>query len=420
MGQIQPIDVKGTTPDMFRDEIKQIVGFLQEHYEIRIPAQDPSKIKITCKDESRYSFPPDFGDIWLHLKSEGHSVSKDILRTVIRSPNYITPCDPIREYFDSVRKKWQGESQIDKFCNYIIPRVFEENTPEYYRERTNKLIKKWFVACVACWIGKYPNDVALGFIHSSEGIGKTHLVEFFVPDMLKEYYVKSSKDDKKFDIEDVFTRYMIVNFDELNGVNPRSVDTFKSCMSDRKILNKRRHEEFATDKDRIGCAVFTTNRNQELGGFLHDSYGYRRWGIIELEDIDREYSKVVDVDQLWSEALTLFEETEFNYKFEQPDYDDFKEYNRRYMFETSAMKFVQLHLTVPQSNDEGEKLNASAIFARLRNKIRKEDQSKITITKLGTALTALGFPKISFRDDDGNSIKGYRVIFNDDKDLTKK
>lgn len=420
MGQIQPIIEHGKQPDLFKDEIKQIVGFLQEYYEIRIPAQDPSKIKITCKDENRYSFPPDFGDIWLHLKSEGYNVSKDVLRTVIRSPNYIKPCDPIKEYFDSIRKKWQGESQIDLFCKYIIPRVFEENTPEYYRERTNKLIKKWFVACVACWIGNHPNDVALGFIHSSEGIGKTHLVEFIVPDALKEYYVKSSKDDKKFDIEDVFTRYMIVNFDELNGVSPRSIDTFKSCMSDRKILNKRRHEEFATDKDRIGCAVFTSNRNQELGGFLHDSYGYRRWGIIELEDIDREYSKTINIDQLWSEALTLYEDSGFNYKFEQPDYEDFSAYNRRYMFETSAMKFIQLHLTVPQSNDEGEKLNASAIFSRLRNKIRKEDQGKITITKMGVALTALGFPKISFRDDDGNSIKGYRVIFNDEKELTKK
>lgn len=414
MAQLEKLANKNEQKDLFSDEIQNIVGFLQQHYDIRIPAQDPSKIKITCKDENRYSFPPSSDDIWLHMKSEGYNVSETVLRKIIRSPNYITPCNPIKEYFDGLRKKYKGESQISLFTKHIIPRCFEENTPEYYRERTDKLIRKWLVACVACWLGGVPNDVALGFIHWREGIGKTHLIWYLVPEPLKEYFVKSSRDDRKFDMEDAYTRYMLINFDELEGLNTRNVDQFKKCQSDSEILSKRRHEEFPTTKSRIGCAAFTSNRNQEKGGFLHESYGYRRFGTIELEDIDQNYSQVVDVDQLWAEALNLYEETDFQYKFDLTDFEEFAEYNRRYLLETDAMKYVQMFLSAPQSEEEGEKLTTTEIYNRLKNKVRKENLKEFTINKLGAALAALNYQKISFRNKDSKPVYGYHVIINED------
>lgn len=410
MAQIEKISNKKAEKDLISDEIKNITSFLQDHYDIRIPAQDPSKIKITCKDENRFSFPPSSDDIWLHMKSEGYSVSESVLRKILRSPNYITPFNPITDYFDSIRKKYKGESQIDLLAKHIIPRCFDDNTPEYYRERTDRLLKKWFVACVACWIGNIPNDVALGFIHSKEGIGKTWLIEFLIPGALQEYYVKSSRDDRKFDMEDAFTRYMLVNFDEFEGITNRNIDQFKKCMSDSVILNKRRHEEFATTKDRIGCAAFTSNRTQEKGGFLKENYGYRRFGIIELEDIDHNYRNVVDVDQLWAEALNLYEETDFEYKF-LSDFEEFKQYNRRYLEETTAMKYIQMYITEPESKDDGENLNATDIHSRLRKLIKREHLSDFTVNKIGTALTALGYSKVSYRDPSGNPLKGYHVKF---------
>ncbi|SHE57690.1 VapE domain-containing protein [Dysgonomonas macrotermitis] len=411
MAQYDKLETNKPQKDLFSDEIQNIVSFLQEHYDIRIPAHDPSKIKISCKDESRYNFPPSSDDIWLHMKSEGYSVSESVLRKILRSPNYITPFNPITDYFDNLRKKFKGESQIDLLAKHIIPRCFDDNTPEYYRSRTDKLLKKWFVACVACWMGNIPNDVALGFIHSREGIGKTWLIEFFMPESLREYHVKSSRDDRKFEMEDAFTRYMLINFDEFEGINNRNIDQFKKCMSDKAILNKRRHEEYPTEKDRIGCAAFTSNRNQEKGGFLKESYGYRRFGIIELEDINHDYRKVVDIDQLWAEALNLYEETDFDYIFGLSDFEEFQTYNRRFLEETIAMKYILMYLTVPESKEEGENLNATDIHSRLRKLVKREHLSDFTVNKIGTALTALGYSKVSYRDGNGNPLKGYHVKF---------
>lgn len=418
--QVQTVKVD-TQKSLFDDKIQEIVGFLNTHYDIRIPIQDPSKIQISCKDKDRYEFQPDFDDISLHLMSEGLSVGDSILRKIIRSPNYLKPCNPIQEYFDSIRGQWHGESEIDKFCKYITPRTFDDNTEEFYSQRMNKLVKKWMVACVACWLQNKHNDVALGFISSREGLGKTHLAQFFIPDIISEYFVKSASDERKFNMEDAFVRYMIINFDELVGINKGNFEVFKKCLSDDSILIKWRHKEFSTLKARIGCAMFTSNYNQEMGGFIPEYWGpqNRRIGSVEIMEINREYSTVINKNQMWSEALNLLEETTFNYKFDQDDYDDFAIYNSRYIMESDAMKYVQLYMAVPETDDEGEKMNATQILQRLIHdrRIKSEDLKKVTAQKIGAALKLLGYQKVSYRPagynnaHNGTPLWGYHVKF---------
>ena len=413
--QVQPVNIDTQQSLYPNDKIKDVVEFLIQHYDIRIPVQDPSKIQISCKDKDRYEFQPTFDDISLHLLSDGKNVGDSTLRKIIRSPNYLKPCDPVKEYFDRVRGQWKGESQIDLFCKHIIARDFGDQPEGYYQERSNKLIRKWLVACVACWLDHKHNDVALGFISAKEGMGKTHLTQFFIPKSISEYYIKSSKDERKFDIEDVFTRYMLINFDELVGLDKGNFQVFKSCLGVDNILNKRRHEEFPTAKFRLGCALFNSNHNEERGGFIAEYWGdeNRRIGTIEITDINREYSTLVDIDQVWSEALSLYENTKFNYTFAQPDYDDFRQYNARYVMESEAMKYVTAYMSIPDTEAEGEKLNATQILQRLIHdkRIKSEDLKKVTVQKVGSALTQMGYAKVSYRQAGINSLHGGTAVW---------
>lgn len=415
MASIKKVDVKDNR-DLFDDKVLMAVNFIKENYDIRIPIQDPSKIQITCKHKNLYTYPPTFEDLYLHLISANHNISKSILSMIIRSPNKIQPVNPIKEYFDKIRGKYAGVSHIDILCSHLEPRSFEYNTPEFYRNRTDKLIKKWLVACVACWVGGVPNDVALGFIQRNGGSGKTHLTRFLLPDELSDFYIQSSKDDKKFDIEDSYTRYMIVNYEELEGLNKSSINTFKSAQSAEFIVTKLRYEEFPTRKQRIGCGMFSTNFNEENGGFIHPYFGSdtRRFGCIEITDINQSYSNIVDIDQVWAEALMLFESSEFDYKFRKPDYEDFNLYNTRYKFETEAMKYVQLYVGHPDNPSECEKLNATQILQELirRKKIRSSDMEKITPQKVGQALTLLGYKQYPHRQPGSvNPLKVYEIKF---------
>jgi hypothetical protein len=417
--QIPPITTDTQTSLWPEDRIRDIIEFLNNTYDIRIPLQDPSKIHITYKNAKRSEFPPSFDDISVDLIADGKSIGDSLLRKILRSPNRIKHCDPIREYFDRIRGQWKGDSQIDLFCKHIVTREFEEYPN--CQERSNKLIRKWMVACVACWLDNKHNDVALGFVSGREGIGKTHLAQFLIPKSISEYYIKSSSDERKFDIEDVFTRYMLICFDELVGLNKGNFEEFKSCLSADSILNKRRHEEFPTLKKRFGCALFNSNFNEERGGFIPEYWGTenRRIGTIEISDINREYDKLIDIDQLWSEALSLYENTKFDYKFDKPDYDDFAIYNARYIQESDAVKIVQQYMCIPLTEEEGEKLNPTAILQRLTKhpKIKSDELKKVNAQKIGAALTLLGYPKVSYRHagfnnaHNGTPLKGYCVKF---------
>lgn len=397
------------------DKIKDIANFLLEHYEIRTSVHDPGKKYIACKDEDRKHIVPTDTEISLHLAANNINVGDTLLRKILRSPYYIPQCNPIREYFDSIKGKWKGTSAIDALCSHIEFREWEDKETGWYTQRAKSLIKKWLVACVAQWIGERQNDVCLGLIQAKGGSGKTWFSEWLLPQQLKDYYCQSKNEDQKFSLDDVYTRYMIINFEELDGLKKSTINTFKKNQSNLYIETKLRHEEFATRKRRIAVSMLNTNFNQENGGFIQPWYGSdtRRFGLIELLVIDQTYSDKLDIDQIWSEALTLYESKQYNYIFQEEDYDDFNEYNARYSAETDAMRKVQMYIVRPETDDEGEKLSSTEILQRLVSQRRIKSDDNITAQKIGQALVSLGFDEVKYRSKHHNNEprSGYHVKF---------
>lgn len=419
--QLEKVKKTEKQTSIFDDKIKYVANFLLEHYEIRVSVQDPSKKYIKCKDTDRKHIEPNFREISLHLASNGYTVGDATLRKIMSSPYYIPHCDPIKEYFDKIEGKWKGQSQIDLLCQHIKVRAFDDNTPEFYTQRAYNLIRKWLVACLATWLGDDPykqNDVCLGLIQAAGGAGKSSLARFLLPKELEDYYMETSDDDRKFDMENDYCRFMLINYEETAGLKKSTINTFKKCQSAAWITTKQRNEEFASKKKRIGCSFLNTNFNQENGGFIQPWYGSdtRRFGLIEITDIDQNYSNKVDIDQLWSEALTLYKSSSFNYVFEKvPDFVDFNIYNARYKNETNAMKILQRSIRHPESGEEGEKLNPTQIMQRLiqLRKIKSDEMKDVTPQRIGQALGILGYEQISYRSksDNNESRKGYHIQF---------
>jgi predicted P-loop ATPase len=128
---------------------------------------------------------------------------------------------------------------------------------------------------------------------------------------------------------------------------------------------------------------------------------YRRWLILELDSINRDYSIKVDVDQIWAEAVLLVSQ-DFNYKWDSVDWNEFKEHNQRYLKETPSMQYIKTYFDIP-SNGEGSWMQPKEIlnFLNANKKIRREDQHKISEVEIGMALTNLNFEKKHVRRSDG-------------------
>ena len=401
MGIIKLPEISTCTLDFVDDRIQDIVDTINEAFVVRTSVLDPSKFSIESKDKSRYRYQPTMDTLYLYLKGIGKSISRTDLRIMLRDQNYFDQENPILNYFDKIRGTYKGESHIDKLCNHITPRSFDKE-PDYYRERMNFLIRKWMVASVAQWKDGIPNAVALGFISMEEYIGKTFLTRFFLPESLEGYYVQP-ENDSRFSLSDVFTRYLIVCFDDLVGINKGTarIEEFKKYTRSQMILVQRRNDEFPTERNRVAVPMFTANRTAEIGGFLTQNHGTSRYGTIEVEKIDKRYSQRVKVDQMWTEALMLYENSEFDPFYSDEYIQELQDYNQRYLIQTDEEKYVKLYILPPDDDEdeEAEWLTASDIVHRLRKerKISSADKMKVTPQAVGKALSSLGFVKESKR-----------------------
>jgi predicted P-loop ATPase len=382
-----------------QNKVTEVKEFLNAHYAIRVNEFDPTKSEIKPKTKS-YVNPVTFDDISLHLIEEGITVSDNILRKILRSPNQVQTFNPIEEYFESLKGKYKGVSHIDILMSHLRMREYPGKKKDYYQQRMYRYMKKWFVASAACALGIHPNDVAMGLVHHEEGIGKTYFFKYIVPGCLRNL-VADPKEDGKFNLEESFARNFLVYFDEMYGITRRNTEEFKKVMSATEIDVYLPREPYPIRRNRIASACFTSNKIPEQGGFLTGQMGYRRWLIFELESIDHEYSKKVDVDQVWAEALLLIDQ-DFDYRWNISDWQEFREHNKIYMEETTSMKYVKMYFEHPQNGD-GTWLQPREILNMLvaTRKVPREDQHKISDVKIGEALVAQSFPRKSVRRPEG-------------------
>ena len=375
------------------DKVTQIKEFLNEHFQIRVNIFDPQKSHIQAVSGT-YKHAIQFKDIYLKMVECGINASEKLLRTILSSPNHITTYNPISEYFESIKNKYLGTSHIDILACHLQARNFgDHEDPDYYQKRLQYILKKWIVATAACALELRVNDVAIGFINAIEGSGKTSLIENLVPLQLREYYRLSEKDDNRFNIELEYSKNFILNFDEFVGIKRSNIELFKKMQSAKSIHIKHHGDTFYNTIPRIASASFTSNKVQELGGFLTHEMGYRRFGVIELDSIDKEYSKKINVDQIWSEALMLIDQN-FEYIFNEEDYINFKQYNIRYLIQTSAYNLIKDNYEIPSNEAETILRTPMEILQDLR-KSRKitSNLTNVTEISIGVALQALGFTK---------------------------
>ena len=399
--------------NLFDNKIKQVTDFLKEHYSIEINQFNPSQIRIISKSK-KYKLPSriSINDISLHLRENDIAHSKNLLRDIILSPNQVDVFNPIEEYFNKIKGTYNGVSHIDLLLSHLTPKDFSDKKKGYYVERMIKLFRKWIVATVACAIRVKPNDVQLIFIMEAEGTGKTFLSNFLCPDDIRNMFKESSKDKKVFQFSDAFANNFLVLFDEMVGLNNFTAEQFKSTMSAKNIELKFRYNDIPIVVPRIASAIGTTNnKTGHRKGFLTPALGYRRFGCIHLDKINLAYSDKINIDNLWAEALTLFEGG-FNYTWDQEDFEDFADYNGRYLVETEAHSLISAYFEKPL-NGEGTWMQPKEILEELLKKkaINKEQRTLMTPEKIGEALTGLGFKRTSKHIAGVGSRRAYFVKF---------
>lgn len=315
--------------------VTEITDFLKANYMIKLPEFDYSKVMISLKNGDESTDRVSIKDIQMHFKEVfGYSPSRSIISKIIQSPERMYTYNPIHDYIYSLHGRYAGVSHIDLLCSFLKCREFDEENPtEYSLQRASDIIRKWMVSSIAMWFDSIPNEVMLTFVCQDELIEIGNLCQFIIPLQLIDFSIFARKSDIRFNPEDAYTRHPFVIHDELAGINKGSIDiwsidSWKMAMSNSELLTKRRGEEFAIKHKRIAAPIATSCGNKN--GFLLRSFGFRRFGCIEIESIDNAYVTTVDVDQMWAEALMLYKSSEQTSKFNPEDFLHFEMYNAKY------------------------------------------------------------------------------------------
>ncbi|OFX56303.1 MAG: hypothetical protein A2066_12940 [Bacteroidetes bacterium GWB2_41_8] len=385
------------------NRVALVKSFLDTHYDIKINIFDHSKVMIDAKTKE-YEQEISMEDISLHMLEEGITGCDSILKKIITSPNQTRPFNPIREYFEALEGNYSGTSHIDTICSYLKARDYGDKEEGYYQKRLVYTFRKWIVATVACAMGTKANDAMFVVVNNDEGIGKSSLLEFLVPDVLKGYYSKSAKD---MNYADMFTSNLLINFDEMLGLTRSTSEEFKNILSSQLVNVSKR---FTSTKNRYASGCGTSNKDAEHGGFLLPEMGYRRFAINHIDHIDWEgYIKVVDVDQIWAEAVMLLSQN-FEYTWNQADFTEFAEYNSRFIVQTSSFKLIKEFYRLPEEGEEAEFKQPVEILRDLRT-ARKINSSMNTVSdvNIGIALKQLGYSRVG-KKLNGGSRYGYNVI----------
>ena len=120
------------------DTVKE---WLNANYVVKVNLLDRSKVSLEPTEECtfRYEYPVTENDILLHAFAEEIKISEKNLRMLLASPNQMHSFNPIKDYLESLRGKYEGPSQIDMLCESL--HQTDEN--KEFRARTSRSVRKY-------------------------------------------------------------------------------------------------------------------------------------------------------------------------------------------------------------------------------------------------------------------------------------
>ncbi len=403
------IQIAETATGSSHSRLDMVKVWLNENYIVKVNLLDRSRVYLSPTENCsvKYEFPVTEEDVLLHAFNDELPIPRGLLRQLLSSPNQMKAFNPVRDYFEALRGKYKGPSQIDLLSSSL------HLVDSEAKKRSCEELRKWLVAVVACALGIRQNDVALGLVGERAGIGKTTFFEQIVPPCLADYYQVAQKDDRMFQMQHAFAHRFLLNFDEFAAITMANEQPFKQLMSATTVNVRRQGSRYVETVQRVASCCFTSNRTQSLGGFIKspDDGLLRRLAVIEVEYID-DYRQRLDVDQLWAEAVMLLDGG-FDPVWSQSEYRQFVKHNRRYVVESKTVGLIRRYFRMPEKDEEAQFLSASDIVQMLKERklLKPSEEMNVSDTKLGMAMSVLGYKRETKWDKaKGTAKHGYCII----------
>lgn len=214
---------------------------------------------------------------------------KDALLAVVSSDRVY---HPIKKYFS--RLKWDGKERIDTL---LIDYFGAADTPY-----TRAVIRKTLVAAVARIFEPGKKFDSILVLNGPQGMGKSTFFAILGMEWFSDSLSIADMRDKT--AAEKLQGYWILEISEMNGIKKTDVETVKSFVSRQDDKFRQAYGVNVESHPRSCVIVGSTNSES---GFLRDVTGNRRFWPVHVPGTGKMHPwEVCDVDQIWAEAIELY------------------------------------------------------------------------------------------------------------------
>ena len=382
-----------------KERLSRVEGFLQEHYDFRYNVvRDQVEWRRKGEDQpfypqSDYEFNSLVQDVDRMLESEGSfGFAPTRLQKLLHS-DFVRSYHPIREYFQDLPTR-QGTKAIQALASSV--EVADSS-------RFGTLLTKWLVAVVANALNDEgcQNHLCLVLV-GPQGVGKTTWLNNLMPPSLRSYLYTGQLAFESKETLALLADSLLINLDDqLRNANRRNADTLKMLISLPKVELRRAYAARASRYPRLASFMGSAN----IGDFLNDPTGARRFLTFEAKDIYLDVALGVEIDEVWAEAHSLYQRG-MRYWLDQEEIADLSSRNDVYREPTFEEALVERHLQLSDSR----LLKLDEILTTLAKRAEGQRLNHRLVTD---ALRMMGATNNPRRDPNaqGRPVRGWNVAF---------
>ncbi|KAA6330978.1 hypothetical protein EZS27_020368 [termite gut metagenome] len=375
---------------------EQIEGYLQERYDFRFNTVK-SKPEFRSKN-GNYSFSPvtkfDLNSFKREMdRTMGISTSSDNVRTILES-DFSPKIHPVREYFNRLPRL---DPDISNYTLHLSQTVRVANSDKWL-----EYLVKWLVGVVANALHDVgcQNHTCL-VLTGEQGRFKTTWLDHLCPPSLQSYLFTGKIDPQNKDVLTLIAEYLFINIDDqLKALNKRDENELKNLITTPAVKYRRPYDVYIEEYSHLASFMASVNGND----FLTDPTGSRRFLPFEVTSIDMESVKAINMDNVFSEILWLYEH-EFCYWFDDAGIEELHAGSRRFHVQTIEYELLIQGFEKPETGDNDSFMTTAQIL----NYLKTYNAIQLSEKRMGEALHKAGFERVQKRINSKNPVYGYRI-----------
>lgn len=298
---------------------------------------------------------------------------------------YMNKYHPVKVYLDGL--KWDGNDHFTALMNKL-----EMSSP-----LADVFWRKFLIGSIAKAIDAHQNFMLV--LVGAQGKGKSRLVYWLCP--LKNLFNEGPvSPENKDDLLMLLNMWLweVAELDSTTRKADRSA--LKHFISLKQVKVRVPYGRYPIDKPAAASMIGTVN--EDGTGFLNDPSGNRRFGVVQLNDIDWSYEEI-DINQLWAQMYQAYKDGE-SFELTHHEKEIQNELNLSYTMSTPIEELFLSYIEYDKSQPD-KFMPTMDILQKLKDVGLEGSQYNNNIA-LASLMTKLGIQKTRRRVA-GKSVNGY-------------